>query len=159
MNNIDQISDSDMVLDIHSKGDYPSDALSNFYPHAFELDGIACASMEGFLQSLKFSDCERQLFVCGLDGKNAKEAGLNVDWRSEQALYWRGLSIDRPEKAYQDLITRAYNAMFTNTAFRDALQAAVEYNLDHTIGLDDPRETILTRAEFIHQLKRLQARL
>ena len=41
-------------MDIGSGNGYPSSALSNFAPHEFELDGVKCASMEGFLQSLKF---------------------------------------------------------------------------------------------------------
>ena len=36
------------IIDVYSKGEYPADALSNFYPHAFVIDGIQCASMEGF---------------------------------------------------------------------------------------------------------------
>lgn len=38
-------------MDIRSGKDYPSSALSNFAPHPFEIDGVKCASMEGFLQS------------------------------------------------------------------------------------------------------------
>jgi hypothetical protein len=34
----------------------PARALSNLAPHGFEIDGIVCASMEGFLQSLKAAD-------------------------------------------------------------------------------------------------------
>lgn len=43
-------------LDIGSGKDYPSNALSNFAPHPFIIDGVECNSMEGFLQSLKFKD-------------------------------------------------------------------------------------------------------
>ena len=39
-------------MDIGSKNDYPSCALSNFAAHEFYIDGVRCASMEGFLQSL-----------------------------------------------------------------------------------------------------------
>ena len=48
------------TIDIHSKGDYPANVLSNFYPNEFELDGVRCASMEGFLQSLKFKNPKKQ---------------------------------------------------------------------------------------------------
>lgn len=41
-------------MDIGSGTGYPSAALSNFAPHSFVIDGVECASMEGFLQSLKF---------------------------------------------------------------------------------------------------------
>ena len=30
--------------------------LSNLTPHAFEFEGVQCASMEGFLQALKYTD-------------------------------------------------------------------------------------------------------
>jgi predicted NAD-dependent protein-ADP-ribosyltransferase YbiA (DUF1768 family) len=38
-------------MDIGSGAGYPASALSNFSPHPFEIDGITCNSMEGFLQS------------------------------------------------------------------------------------------------------------
>ena len=47
-------------MDIGSGTGYPSAALSNFAPHSFVIDGVECASMEGFLQSLKFQDPEMQ---------------------------------------------------------------------------------------------------
>jgi predicted NAD-dependent protein-ADP-ribosyltransferase YbiA (DUF1768 family) len=37
-------------MDIGSRHGYPANALSNFAPHPFNMDGVACASMEGFLQ-------------------------------------------------------------------------------------------------------------
>ena len=54
---------------------YPSGALSNFAPHPFVIDGVECASMEGFLQSLKFKEPEMQKHVCLLVGKAAKFKG------------------------------------------------------------------------------------
>ena len=51
-------------MDIGSGTGYPAAALSNFAPHAFMLDGVECASMEGFLQALKFSNPDMQREVC-----------------------------------------------------------------------------------------------
>ena len=45
-------------MDIGSKSGYPAGALSNFSPHPFEIDGVKCNSMEGFLQGLKFESKE-----------------------------------------------------------------------------------------------------
>lgn len=45
-------------MDISSGAGYPASSLSNFAPHEFEIDDIKCASMEGFLQSLKFQNPE-----------------------------------------------------------------------------------------------------
>lgn len=40
-------------MDIGSGTGYPSANLSNFHPHAFTIDDIACASMEGFFAIFK----------------------------------------------------------------------------------------------------------
>lgn len=63
-------------MDIGSGTGYPSAALSNFAPHAFTIDGIKCASMEGFLQSLKFENPEMQRQVCTLVGKAANHRAV-----------------------------------------------------------------------------------
>lgn len=62
-------------MDIGSGKEYPANALSNFAPHPFILDGIECNSFEGFLQSLKFSSVDMQKEVCKLVGKMAKFKG------------------------------------------------------------------------------------
>lgn len=62
-------------MDIGSSTGYPSSVLSNFAPHSFVFDGVKCASMEGFLQSLKFQDPEMQKHVCTLVGRKAKFKG------------------------------------------------------------------------------------
>lgn len=65
----------EIIMDIGSGSGYPSSNLSNFSPHGFVVDGVECASMEGFLQSLKFQDPEMQKHVCTLVGKAAKFKG------------------------------------------------------------------------------------
>ena len=62
-------------MDIGSGSGFPSGTLSNFAPHPFVIDGVECNSMEGFLQSLKFSNPEMQKEVCKLVGKAAKFKG------------------------------------------------------------------------------------
>jgi predicted NAD-dependent protein-ADP-ribosyltransferase YbiA (DUF1768 family) len=69
------MKEEDKIMDIGSGTGYPSAALSNFAPHSFVIDGVECASMEGFLQSLKFSSPEMQKEVCKLVGKAAKFKG------------------------------------------------------------------------------------
>lgn len=41
-------------MNMYSPGEYPLNKLSNFAPNEFEMDGVKCGSMEGFLQSLKY---------------------------------------------------------------------------------------------------------
>ena len=77
-------------MDIGSGTGYPSANLSNFHPHAFTINGIACASMEGFLQSLKFENPDMQAQVCTLVGKKAKFKGKKKKWWRDQTLYWHG---------------------------------------------------------------------
>lgn len=76
-------------MDIGSGNGYPSAALSNFAPHPFILDGVEIASMEGFLQSLKFKNVDIQKYVCTLVGKAAKYKGKDKKWWQTQTLYWQ----------------------------------------------------------------------
>lgn len=147
-------------IDIKVKAPYPGSALSNLAAHAFTLDGIACASMEGFLQGLKVEDEAEQLRMCGLAGGEAQGRGRQYKWNVEGTLWWRGAAIDRLSDDYQALLDRAYDALFDESAaFRKALAATGDAPLTHSLGKDDPTETILTSHEFISRLERLRGRL
>ena len=121
-------------MDIGSGTGYPSAALSNFAPHAFELDGIQCASMEGFLQSLKFENPEMQKQVCTLVCKAAKFKGKKKKWFKTQTLYWNGKAIKRDSNEYQELLDRAFYALSKNQSFKKALLATNDAVLTHSIG-------------------------
>lgn len=144
------------ILDIHSKGEYPGNALSNFYPHRFIFDGVECASMEGFLQSLKTKNIKRQRIVCQLCGVTAKKRfshrPQNLIWKLTGNLYWQGRKIKRDSLEYQSLIDSAYEAMMSSESFVQALKASKGYELRHSIGHHDIRKTVLTEEEFIQRL-------
>ena len=146
-------------MDIGSGSGYPSCALSNFAPHPFTIDGILCNSMEGFLQSLKFSSPEMQVQVCSLVGKAAKFKGKKKKWWQTQKLYWQGVEYDRHGEEYQRLLDRAYDALAQNSGFRSALLATGTAALTHSIGKSNPSETVLTKAEFCGRLMRLRERI
>lgn len=146
-------------MDIHSKSPYPADALSNFAAYDFVMDGISCASMEGFLQSLKFKNPTDQINICALRGGDAKESGLLIDWKKTQTLYWQGQDINRHSPQYQTLITQAYDQLKLNPDFQTALLKSGSEILEHSIGISDPEDTILTEHEFITQLTRIRAEL
>lgn len=132
-------------MDIGSGHGYPADALSNFAPHPFVLDGIECNSMEGFLQSLKFSNPDMQREVCKLVGRAAKFKGKKKNWYVKQVLYWQGKEIPRDSDEYQMLLDRAYMAMATqNRGFQCALLATQNAALTHSIGKTKTNETVLT---------------
>lgn len=140
-------------MDIHSGGKYPSNKLSNFAPNSFVLDKIHCASMEGFLQGLKYKNPDMQQHVCTLVGMKAKRTGAQKNWQSNQTLYWKGKSIKRSSDAYQSLLDRAFRAMFDqNMGARKALLATGNAVLKHSIGRSKMNETVLTKREFVNRL-------
>lgn len=143
-------------MNIGSGDSYPSCALSNFAPHPFTFDGVECASMEGFLQSLKFSNPDMQAHVCTLVGKAAKFKGKKKKWYRDQTLYWKGTPIHRESEAYQILIENAYNSLFLNDGFRRALAATGKSTLTHSMGKNKMNETVLTEREFVRNLTRLR---
>ena len=143
-------------MNIGSGSKYPAGALSNFSPHPFSIDDVECNSMEGFLQSLKFKSIEMQVEVCKLVGFAAKKKGRNKNWQQSQTLYWRGNEYKRKSKEYQDLLDRAYTAMYKNTKFKKALEASKPANLTHSIGKSKESETVLTTREFCSRLTKLR---
>lgn len=143
-------------MDIRSKAGFPAGSLSNFAPHPFVLDGVRCASMEGFLQSLKFASADMQAQVCTLVGAKAKKRGAKKNWQQTQTLYWRGEPVDRHSDAYQALLDRAFDALARNAKFRRALAATGTATLTHTMGRRKPSETILTCQEFTSRLHRIR---
>ena len=143
-------------MDIGSGNGYPAAKLSNFSPHEFELDGVRCASMEGFLQSLKFKSVDMQEEVCKLIGVKAKYRGKRKKWWKDQILYWRGLPYYRHSDEYQELITRAYDAMAKNKKFQKAIIASKGAVYSHSMGKNDANKTILTEKEFCGQLNRVR---
>ena len=146
-------------MDIGSGQGYPSSALSNFSPHPFVIDGIECASMEGWLQSLKYSNPDMQIEVCKLVGKAAKFKGKQKNWYQSQTLWWRGTPIDRRSQDYQDLLDKAYLQLAKNEGFRKALLATNDAVLTHEIGKNDESRTVLTKREFCSRLTKLREKI
>ncbi len=119
------ISANEKIIDIYSKGDYPADALSNFYPHGFTIDGVVCASMEGFLQSLKFASVKKQRKVCASSGIAAKKKGKRkFCWKLSGNVHWAGKKLSRTGEGFYALICRAYDALYADASFAAALHAA-----------------------------------
>lgn len=144
------------MADIGSKCDYPLNKLSNFACSPFEIDGVHCMSMEGFLQSLKFKEPEMQKEICKLVGYGAKKRGYGKNWWTKQVLYWNGVEYKRDSQEYQDLLDRAYFELSKNDGFRKALLMTGDSNLTHSIGKMKQSETILTRQEFCSRLMKLR---
>ena len=146
------------IIDIHSKSKGAAGELSNFTKHRFVFDGVECASMEGFLQSLKYVCPKKQSEICLLSGGEAKAAGAKKKrWKLTRYIYWCGKRYDRLSREYRELIFRAYSAMYAqNEAFRTAIKETRGKRLCHSIGNPNPKKTILTEREFICMLYRLR---
>ena len=136
------------TLDIRSNGQYPSNVLSNLCSNGFRFEGIVCRSMEGFLQSLKQKDKDKQRQICSMKGGNARKHSV-TSWQTDQIVWWKGQAYDRQSDDYQKLIRRAYQAMFDQSErFRAALMQTRGITLIHSSGEENPYKTILTEDEF-----------
>ncbi|MBR5334670.1 MAG: hypothetical protein IKV23_00175 [Bacteroidaceae bacterium] len=136
------------ALDIWSSNGYPSQVLSNLCSNRFIFEGVFCHSMEGFLQSLKYNDPNRQRQICAMKGRRAKMK-TTTTWQTDQIVWWKGSAINRQSKEFQDLIRRAYRAMFEqNERFRIALMSTRGMKLYHSRGEHNPYKTILTESEY-----------
>lgn len=100
-----------LAIDISSKDSGPEAILSNFTENHFVFDDIPCGGMEGFLQSLKHEDKEKQLRVCSLHGVKAKRKGTHK-WKLNQIVFWKGRKIERNGEEFLQLVRQAYHAMF-----------------------------------------------
>ncbi len=148
----------DDEIDIYSKGEYPANVLSNFYPNSFVFDDVLCHSMEGFLQSLKYKNPKKQKKICEKIGKEAKKYSKRAWlWKFTGHLYWKKKKYHRLSDDFKRLIYQAYQAMYKqNPIFQEALEVAKGYRLKHSIGHHNPRKTILTEEEFISILNHLR---
>lgn len=144
------------TLNIRSNGQYPSNVLSNLCSNRFRFDGMVCGSMEGFLQSLKQQDLEKQRSICSMKGGNARKRSV-TSWQTDQSVWWKGRAINRQSEEFTLLVRGAYQAMFDqNERFRTALMQTRGMNLSHTDGEDNPYKTILTPKEFCGILENLR---
>ena len=136
------------TLDIRSNGVYPANVLSNLCSNGFRFDGMVCGSMEGFLQSLKQKDKDKQRQICSMKDGNARKHSV-TSWQTDQVVWWREQAYDRQSEDYQKLIRRAYQAMFEQSErFRTALMQTRGITLTHGSGETNPYKTILTTQEF-----------
>ena len=144
------------TLDIRSNGLYPSNVLSNLCSNGFRFEGMVCGSMEGFLQSLKQKDKDKQRQICSMKGGNARKHSV-TSWQTDQIVWWKGQAYDRQSEDYQKLIRRAYQAMFDQSErFRAALMQTRGITLTHTSGETSPFKTILTAQELCTILTELR---
>ena len=145
-------------LDVGHGEPWPANILSNMWPHSFVMGNIQYTCMESFLQSLKFEKEEDANRIRKLPNFEARREGQKGNgWKKAQKLYWDGIEIDRQSSLYYDIVYCAFEHMCEqNFLFRVALKLTGEKQLDHSIGVDDPTNTILTRQDFSNFLHKLR---
>ena len=116
-----------------SRSDDPrGKALSNFSAHSFEVDGVQFATVEAFLQGIKFpEDDPRRAEVFAMSGYLAWK--MRVHSKAEY-VWWNGERIVYNSKAHAALLKRAIEAKFAQNP--DALEA-----LKNTRGLEIIHDT------------------
>lgn len=157
---VDPMNCADKIDILYKSDDKTAAALSNFAEHSFEIDGVQIKSMESFLQSLKFKNKKKQMKICQMNGNKAKKkCKYHNVWKWNGGnLYWQGKRINRFSDEYQKLLNNVYVAMFeSNEDFRNVLLSTVEETgvqklFTHSIGKDNPQDTILTANEFTDRL-------
>ena len=153
---VDNYDSDSNILDIRSNGAYPSGVLSNLCSNGFRFEGMVCGSMEGFLQSLKQKDRDKQRQICSMKGGNARKHSV-TSWQTDQIVWWKGVAIDRQSDEYQKLLRKAYQAMFDQSErFRAALMQTRGITLTHSSGEKSPYKTILTEQEFCQILTEMR---
>jgi len=148
-----------MAINIGIQTGWPIETLSNFAATTFVIDFVQCASVEGFIQALKFSSQERQKQVCGLVGREAKFAGKKAGKKiqREGKVWWRGIGIEFRSRAHFDLIERALRAKFTQCEkAKEALLSTQNEVLTHDLGHPESPHTSLPAQEFIRILIKIR---
>ncbi len=155
-----------MPYDIRGDRRGPAGVLSNLTPRAFVVNSwltinkYNCASMEGFLQSLKFEDPVQAYQVRQMAGLEAKEFGgkQGKGWKRRGLLHFDGQNFERDREVYQTLLRFAYKDMHDQCPeFREALLATGLERLTHSVGHHDIYETVLTEQEFCEILTNLRS--
>jgi len=140
----------------NAKQGNPGKVLSNLCSNGFRFDGMVCGSMEGFLQSLKQKDKDKQRQICQMKGKNAKKM-TSTGWQTDQIIWWKGNPIDRQSADYYSFVSAAYLTMFEqNERFRTTLMSTRGMRLFHSRGEQNPFKTILTEQELCQILTNLR---
>lgn len=148
-------------IDIAHGNPWPANILSNMWPHPFTMNGVQYTCMEAFVQSLKFSSPDDADRISKLKNFEARREGQKGNgWKKYQKLYWNGIEFDRQDQFYNDIVRCAFEHLCDqNFLFRLALRITGSRKLDHSMGIDDPTNTILTRQEFMQFLYELREKL
>ena len=139
--------------------DWRGVALSNFGLSPFILDGVLFASIEGFIQGIKFpEDDPRRAQAFQSSGIEAKQFS---DLADRSGAYWAAVRIPYGSPEHHQLIKRAIRARIKQSAgLRQVLIATDGYTLIHDTGHGpDSPTTSLPATVFCKILTELRSEL
>jgi predicted NAD-dependent protein-ADP-ribosyltransferase YbiA (DUF1768 family) len=113
--------------------DWRGQALSNFGLSPFVLDGTLFASVEGFIQGIKFPEGDpRRAAAFVSSGWDAKRRGDTAD---RSGAYWGGERIPYGSPEHHRLIERAMRARIAQSrGLQEALRSTAGATLIHRVG-------------------------
>lgn len=128
---------------------------SNFPRMPFVVDDVELASLEGFVQGIKFPvGDERREKAFGLSGRQAKRIGRKAE---RIFVWWQGMEIPYGSPAHHALIERALRAKFGQLPeAMQALLATEGTELVHDLGHAESSHTSLPSAVFCAILTRIR---
>ena len=137
--------------------DWRAKRLSNFSDDPFILDGENLASVEGFIQGIKFPERHslRKLAFISV-GKEAKRLSRQADPQSRW-VWWNGREYPYGTFVHHKLIERAIRAKFEqNQRAMKALLNTGNIKLIHNLGHSEGRRTSLPGKVFCDILTRIR---
>lgn len=150
-----------IVLNIDSQSlDERACVLSNFAATTFEIDGVTCRSVEGFIQGIKFPIADERRDQCFLSiGREAKRMARKAlkDYGA-LLVWWQGEEIVYGSTCHHQLIARAIRCKFEQNKRAHALLLKTEgVKLTHDLGRAESATTSLPADVFIKILEELRA--
>jgi len=137
-----------LVLNIASKSDdWRARRLSNFSADSFVLEGEEMASVEGFIQGIKFPEGHptRQRAFQSV-GVEARRSGRKAE---RKLVWWKEKAIPYGSSEHRQLIERAIHAKFEqNNDARRTLLASEGMVLTHDLGHPESPNAILPAKVF-----------
>ncbi len=141
-----------------TSNDWRGLALSNFGLSPFVLDGTLFASVEGFIQGIKFPEGDpKRDAAFASSGWRAKGLGDSAD---RSGAYWGGVCLPYGSPDHHRLIERAMRARIAqSTGLQEALKSTGDATLIHEIGAAESPRTSLPAAVFCRILTGIRAEL
>ncbi|MBR8653351.1 hypothetical protein KDH83_08540 [Achromobacter sp. Marseille-Q0513] len=150
------MSSSLSVVNISANAsDWRGQALSNFCLSPFVLDGALYASIEGFIQGIKFPEGDPvRAAAFQASGWDAKHLG---DGARRDAVHWQDARIAYGSAEHHRLIERAIRARVSqSTGLRQALASTAGAAIAHETGAPESPATSLPATVFCRILETLR---